>query len=236
MVPLLLASLLPLRPHQCPHRNGIIVAVVLASMPIAAAASAVTPLVVSCLIVRAGRATLLSSSHCASPLSSCAGWLLCCLSPCCHQVLSSCCPLILSLSSHCAAFSLSQCAGWLLHCLLSHHRLVLLWCHTLLLSLSSQCAALSLSRCASWFVHCLLLCRPLVVFSLSCPLVVLRWLVVVLPLIVPPFPSLIACWLVVAVVWPPSNNAAAIKHPCHHRNCNHRNHRRHRRHRRHRIA
>jgi len=43
------------------------------------------------------RLVLLSSSYCATISSSCAGWLLCCLSLHCPLVLSSCCPLVLSL-------------------------------------------------------------------------------------------------------------------------------------------
>ena len=60
---------------------------------------------------------------------------------------------------------------------------------------------------------------PLNVLSLRHHLVVLRWLVVVLPLVAPPSLPLIALpsRLLIArrliVAWPPSNDAAAIKHP-----------------------
>ena len=43
------------------------------------------------------RFVLSSSSHCATLSSSCVGWLLCCLSLRLSLVLSSCCPLVLSL-------------------------------------------------------------------------------------------------------------------------------------------
>jgi len=62
----------------------------------------------------------LSSSHCT-------GWLLfCCLSSPHRLVLSSHRTLVLSSSSHCAAFSVSNRAGCLLRCLLSRCRLFLL--------------------------------------------------------------------------------------------------------------
>ncbi len=144
-----------------------------------------TALLSCCLIVPAGSSitshcnTLSLSSHCVALLSSCSGWLLCCLLSCRPLILSLCCPLILSLPFLCAALSLPHLTGWLLCCLSSH--------------------------------------RPLVVLSLRRSLVVLRWLVVMLPLVVPPSHPLIvlslrgplvvsSCWLVIVspLVVPPS--------------------------------
>jgi hypothetical protein len=66
--------------------------------------------------------------------------------------------------------------------------------HMLILSLSSHCTALLFSHCAVWLLRGLTLCHPLVVVVLSLrhPLVVLRRLVVVLPLVAPPSRPLVA--------------------------------------------
>ena len=53
--------------------------------------------------------------------------------------------------------------------------------------------------------------RPLVVLSLHCSLIILRRLVVLMPLVAPPFRPLVACRLVVE--WPPKKDAATIKCP-----------------------
>jgi hypothetical protein len=69
---------------------------------------------------------LLLSSHSATHLLSCTGWLLHRLLLRCPLVLLSCCPLNLSLYSHCVTLSLSHLTGWLLHCLSLHCPLVVL--------------------------------------------------------------------------------------------------------------
>ncbi len=63
--------------------------------------------------------------------------------------------------------------------------LALLSCCSLVLSSSYHCAAHSLSHCAGWLLHPLSSHRPLVVLSPRRPLVVLLWLVVALPPIMP---------------------------------------------------
>ena len=139
-------------------------------------------------------------------------WLLC-------RLLSRC-RLVLLLSSHCAALSLSNSTGWLLRRLSLCCCLVLLSCRPIVLSSSSHCAARSLSHCTGWPLS-----GPLVVLTLRPPLVVLRRLVAVLPLVAPPscplvvlpYRPLIERWLVVA--WPPSNAATAIERPPHGRHC-----------------
>ncbi len=60
----------------------------------------------------------LRRSRCLAPAS-------CCIASC-RAALSLCCPLVLSLSSHCAALSLSHLTGWLLHRLSSRQPLVIL--------------------------------------------------------------------------------------------------------------
>jgi hypothetical protein len=183
----------------------------------------------SCCLAQAGCCVAsccadLESSHHAALLSS--HCLLTALPSCCLISLAgccvaSCCPSLL-LSSHFAALTLS-CTGWLLCRLLLRCPLVLSLCRPLGLSSFSHCAALSLSHHTGWLLHCLSLHCPLVVLSLHHPLVVLLRLVVALPLVaplscslfVPSCHRLVACQLVVA--WPPSNNAANIERPHHHR-------------------
>ncbi len=85
-----------------------------------------------CLIAPAGccvasrHTALSSSSHRAALSSSCSGWLLHCLPSRHPLVLSSCLPLVLLLSYHCATLLLSHLTGWLLHCLSSYRLLVVL--------------------------------------------------------------------------------------------------------------
>jgi hypothetical protein len=129
---------------------------------------------------------LSSSSHCAALLSSCIVWLLHCLPSRRPLVLSSCLPLIISSSHHCATLLLSHLNGWLLH-RLSLYRLlvVLLLCRSLVV--------------LPWLVVASTLIAPpsrplvvppprlLIVLSLRCPLVIsLCRLVIASPLIAPP--------------------------------------------------
>ncbi len=136
---------------------------------------------------------LLSSSHCAALLLSCASWLLRCLSSRHPLVLSLCRPLDLSSSSHCTALLLSHLTGWLLRCLSSHCPLVVLSlhcscclapagccvasrraalssCRPLILSLSSHCTDLLLFHLTGWLLGCLSSHRPLVAPPSCCPL------------------------------------------------------------------
>jgi hypothetical protein len=69
--------------------------------------------------------------------------------------------------------------------------LALLSCRSLVLSSSYHCAAHSSSHRASWLLCRLSSHRPLVVLSPCRPLVILLWLVVMLPPIMPPFCPLI---------------------------------------------
>jgi hypothetical protein len=90
--------------------------------------------------------------------------------------LPSCRPLTLPLSCHLApaACCIASCCA------------TLSLCHPLVLSLSSHCAAHLLSHLTGMLLHRLSLHRPLIVLSRRCSFVVLRQLVVVLPLVVPP--------------------------------------------------
>jgi hypothetical protein len=64
--------------------------------------------------------------------------------------------------------------------------LALLSCRSLILSSSYHCTAHSSSHRASWLLHQLSSHRPLVVLSMRHPLVILLWLVVALPPVMPP--------------------------------------------------
>jgi hypothetical protein len=126
------------------------------------------------------------SSHSAALSSSCAGWLLCRLLSRRPLVLSLCCPLLLSLSSNCAALLSSHHAGWLLRCLSLHRPLVVLSPRRPLVVLLRPIVALPLVALPS----CPLVVppsQPLVFLSLHHPLVVSSHrLVVASPLVVPP--------------------------------------------------
>ena len=205
----------PSRPLVTPHSCPFVV------LSLAALSPSHHTVWLLCRLLSRCRLVLLLSSHCAAlSLSNSTGWLLRRLSLCRCLVLSSCRPIVLSSSSHCAALSLSHCTGWLLPRLSSRRRLIFLSCHTLVILSSSHCAAfLSSHRTVAP------LSGPLVVLTLRPPLVVLRRLVAVLPLVAPPscplvvlpYRPLIERWLVVA--WPPSNAAAAIERPPHGRHC-----------------
>jgi hypothetical protein len=98
------------------------------------------------------------------------------------------CPLILSLSSHCAALLLSHLTGWLLRCLSSHCPLVVLSLRRSLVVLRRLVVALPLVALPSRPLNVPPSC-PLIVLSLCCSFVVsLRRLVVVAPLVAPPSP------------------------------------------------
>ncbi len=153
---------------------------------------------------------LSSSSHCtALSLSHLTGWLLRRLSPhhtlvvlslrrsrrlapagCCVAsrcaTLSSCCPLVFSSSSHCAAPSLSHLTGWLLRRLSSHRPLVVLSLRRSLVVLRRLVVASPLLAPPSRPLV-VPTSRPLVVLSLRRPLVVSSHrLVVASPLAAPP--------------------------------------------------
>jgi hypothetical protein len=133
----------------------------------------------SCLTV------ILSSSHCATLSSSCAGWLLRCLLSRHLFILLLCHPLVLLLPSHCAALLLSHLTGWLLRCLLSYRPLVVLSLHRSLVVLHRLVVASTLLAPPSRSLVMPPLC-PLVVLSLCCPPIVSSCrLVVASPLVVP---------------------------------------------------
>ncbi len=113
-----------------------------------------------CLITPAGcciasRCTALwSSSHCAALSLSCASWMLRCLLLHCPLVLLSCCPIVLSSSSHCAALLLSASC-----CVASCPTTILSSCRTALSSslhpltvLPSRCL-ISPAGCCIAFCH-----------------------------------------------------------------------------------
>ncbi len=161
---------------------------------------------------------LLLSSHSATLLSSCTGWLLHRLLSCRPLVLSLCCPLVLSSFSQSAVLLSSHCTGWLLHCLLLHCPLVVLSLRCPLVILLQLVVALPLVALPSCPLV-MLPSHPLFVLSLGHPVIVSsHWLVVALPLVVPPSccpltPPLSCRDIIEAGRWPGTLGRAARSRP-----------------------